>query len=210
MRGMTMKVLALVGSRRKEGNTATLVRKVMDSLPSRGWEKELMFLGDHGINGCDGCDGCYDTNECVIDDGMSEIYAKVDEADALVLGSPTYFYNVSSDMKAFIDRMYCRVVFHKDDRSVWTTSRETRGAGYAVTVSVCEQEDVRDMGFTADTMRMTLEVLGFRVVHEVKALHLFSPGEARGSDAALGDATKAGIRLQRSLELNTGLRRKNV
>jgi len=201
-----MKVLALVGSRRKDGNTAALARKVLDSMGSEAWEKEIVFLGDHDIGACDGCEACSGSNECVKDDGMTEIYAKVDDADALVLGSPTYFYNVSADMKAFIDRMYCRVVFHEDDRSVWTCANEAKGIRPAVTVSVCEQLDAKDMGFTPEAMRMPLEVLGFRVVDEVKALHLFSAGEALEDDASLMMAQRAGERLDRSYELMSRLR----
>jgi len=87
---------------------------------------------------------------------MQKLYPLIQEADAIILGSPTYFYNITSDMKAFIERLYCYEIFHKDDRAVWLPLNEISGIKYASVIAVCEQENEMDMGFTADAMKMPL------------------------------------------------------
>jgi multimeric flavodoxin WrbA len=145
----TIKVLGIVGSKRKNGNTAYLVKKALEEIECKEIETELIYLGDYDIKGCTGCEGCKDTYKCVIKDDMQKLYPLIIEADAIVMGSPTYFYNVTSDIKAFIERLYCFQVFAEDDRSVWSSVNEALGGKYAVVIAICEQNDEKDMGFTA-------------------------------------------------------------
>ena len=86
-----MKVLGVVGSRRKSGNTAYLVQQALKAIESKEVETELIFLGDYNIRGCTGCEGCKDTYKCVVMDDMQKIYPLIINSDAIVLGSPTYF-----------------------------------------------------------------------------------------------------------------------
>jgi len=206
---MKIDVLAVVGSKRREGNTARLVAEVTKTLEGEGFNVKTINLDDYRIEGCRGCEACSDGSSCIIDDGMTDIYPMISEADALILGSPTYFYNVTSDMKAFIDRTYCLMHFHPDDRSVWTSETEVRGTKHAVTVAVCEQQDIADMGFTSRTMELTLQALGYRVVENVRGLHMFGPDEASEYPEILDTSRKAGIRLARMLttirELRSGI-----
>ena len=97
-----MKVLALIGSRRKNGNTAGLVQAVLEPVVASGAETETVFLGDYNIAACTGCEGCRASWECVIADDFQLLVARMDAADAVVLASPTYWYSVTSDMKRFI------------------------------------------------------------------------------------------------------------
>ncbi|MGO3167239.1 flavodoxin family protein, partial [Senegalia sp. (in: firmicutes)] len=98
-----MKVLGIVGSRRKNGNTSYLVQQALDSIECKEIETKLVFLSDYNIKGCTGCEGCKDTYKCVITDDMQKLYPLILEADAIITGSPTYFYNITADMKAFIE-----------------------------------------------------------------------------------------------------------
>lgn len=95
-----IKILGIVGSKRKNGNTSTLVQTALTAIQEEGMETELIFLGDYQIAGCKGCEGCKDTYRCVINDDMQKIYPLLMKSDAIILGSPTYFYNVTSDVKA--------------------------------------------------------------------------------------------------------------
>ena len=196
-----MKVLGIVGSKRKDGNTSYFVRQALDALNKEGAETRLIFLGDHHISGCTGCEGCKDTCQCILMDDMQEIYPLILDADALVLGSPTYFYNVTSVMKAFIERLYCYQVFAEDDRSVWSSVNEVMGIKYAVVISVCEQNNLADMGFTAEAMRMPLSGLGFRVIETVQVLNLFQKGEALKDEDACAQTLKAAKKLRETLLL---------
>jgi len=103
-----MKVVAINGSPRKNGNTRLLLEAVLEPLAKAGWETEYVQIGGKTIQGCRACFKCWETkdNRCIFGgkDVFNEAFAKVLEADAVILGSPTYFADVSTEMKAFIDR----------------------------------------------------------------------------------------------------------
>jgi multimeric flavodoxin WrbA len=102
-----LKVVAFNGSPRKDGNTATLIRHVLKVLEEEGIETELIQLAGEPLRGCNACRTCYETkNErCIIeDDKANEYVQKMKAADGVILGSPTYFSMMTSEMKALIDR----------------------------------------------------------------------------------------------------------
>ena len=202
-----MKVLGIVGSRRKQGNTSVLVQAALEAVKKEGLETELIFLGDYNFQGCTGCEGCHTTYQCLIQDDMQKLYPLLLEAQAVILGSPTYFYTVTADMKAFIDRCYCLEAFADDDRSVWLGIREALGGGYAAVIAVCEQHTPEDMGYTAEVMEKSLQALGYRVVSTVKAYNLFGQGEALQDLTAQAKAEQAGIKLAKSLKLREKVRK---
>ncbi len=102
-----MKVIAFNGSARKNGNTARLVRYVFDELEAEEIETELFHLSGTSLRGCTACLECVKKKDrkCVItDDPLNDWLEEMIAADAIILASPTYFANVSSEMKALIDR----------------------------------------------------------------------------------------------------------
>ena len=200
-----MKVIGVVGSQRKKGNTSTLVQEALKPLEEQGAETELIFLGDHEIKSCNGCEGCKKTFKCVIEDDMQKIYPLILDADGVILGSPTYFYNVSADIKAFLDRCYCFEVFDDKDRSVWMGIHEVLGKKYAAVIAACEQYNDEDMGCTAEVMRKSLEALGYRVVDTVKAFGFFKAGQVLQSEKVTAEARQAGERLFKTLKLKESL-----
>jgi multimeric flavodoxin WrbA len=103
-----MKLIAINGSPRKGGNTEALLEAVMAPVRQAGIETELVQIGGKGIKGCLGCYTCQkrkDSRCSQNDDMLNACLEKVIAADALLLGSPTYFSDVTADMKAFIDRV---------------------------------------------------------------------------------------------------------
>ena len=102
-----MKVVAFNGSARKGGNTAMLLKAVLGELEAEGIETELVELAGRNIRGCIACAGCFKkkNRRCVVElDEVNDFIAKMDEADGILLGSPTYFADVTAEMKALIDR----------------------------------------------------------------------------------------------------------
>ena len=102
-----MKVIAFNGSARRDGNTAILIRKVFSELDAEGIETEMIQLAGKTIRGCTACGKCYKNKNkrCAIDnDYANECIEKMIEADGVILGSPTYFADVTTEMKALIDR----------------------------------------------------------------------------------------------------------
>ena len=203
-----MKVLGIVGSNRKKGNTSTLVQEALKSITREGIETELIFLSDYKISGCCGCEGCKDTFKCVIKDDMQKLYPLLLEADGIILGSPTYFYNITSGMKAFIERCYNFEIFAEDDRSVWLSVNEALGGKYAAVISICEQHDVKDMGFTDMAMVKPLEALGYRVVDTVRVLELYEKKDALNNNSSLERAQLAGERLAKTIKLRKAVEEK--
>ena len=102
-----MKVVAFNGSARRDGNTAILMRRVLEELEKEGIETELVQLAGERIRGCTACRGCVAKKDrrCTVDDDVvNECIARMIEADGIILASPTYFADVSAEMKALIDR----------------------------------------------------------------------------------------------------------
>lgn len=203
-----MKATGIIGSRRKNGNSARLVEESLKPLVNAGFNTEIIHLGDYDIKNCTGCEGCRDSFKCIINDDMHKIYKLIRESDILILSSPTYFYNITGDMKTFLDRLYCYEFFDKDDRSVWMGLGEILGGKYAAVIAVCEQHTEKEMGFTADAMRKPLEALGYRVIDTVKSIGLFKPGEASENKTELLKAKKAGEKLLKTFLLRKKLEKK--
>lgn len=100
-----MKIVGIVGSLRKGGNTEYAVELSLKAAEEMGVETELIILSDYNIHPCDGC-GCCKKGECHINDGMQNLLPKLAESDALIIGSPVYYGGISGGLKCFLDR--CR------------------------------------------------------------------------------------------------------
>ncbi|MCE5334780.1 MAG: flavodoxin family protein [Desulfobacteraceae bacterium] len=102
-----MKVIGINGSARKDGNTAILVKYVFEELRKAGIETELIQLAGHDIRGCKACYKCFEKldGRCAMSkDYLNTCLDKMKSADGIILASPTYFTDVSAEMKALIDR----------------------------------------------------------------------------------------------------------
>jgi multimeric flavodoxin WrbA len=102
-----MYALAINGSPRKGGNTETLLDHVLEPLKTEGWETERIQVGARKIRGCIACYKCFKNKDmrCAVDkDIFNDVMAQMVAADALILGSPTYFTDVSAELKALLDR----------------------------------------------------------------------------------------------------------
>ncbi len=103
-----MKVLGVVGSPRKGGNTDILVDEVLRGARDAGAEVEKIFLNDLEIKPCQAecSEFCKKTGDCKINDDMSTLYDKLFKSDAIILGTPIYWYGPSAQLKAFMDRWF--------------------------------------------------------------------------------------------------------
>src|SRR5512143_3670676 len=129
-----MKVVAFNGSARKDGNTAMLINHVLQELEAEGIATELVQLSGKKIRGCTACFKCWknkDRHCAVKNDFLNECIDKMVEADGIILGSPTYFADVSAEMKALIDRsgMTARANDHMFGRKVGAAVVAVRRAG---------------------------------------------------------------------------------
>jgi len=137
-----MKVIVFNGSPRKNGNTATLLHKVIEGAVSKGAETELIHLYDLTYKGCISCFACKaiggkSYGKCPVKDDLAEIFKRVEEADALILGSPIYWGRVTGEMAAFMDRLLFQYVeYSESHRSFFPKKINT---GFIYTMNVTEE-----------------------------------------------------------------------
>lgn len=105
-----MKVLAVLGSPRRSKNTANLLNQYLDELQMNYGNAEIteIFIGDGSISPCLGCSTCKTSSEkkCIIDDDMQKYYPMILESDLIVFATPVYWFNMTAQIKSFIDRFY--------------------------------------------------------------------------------------------------------
>ncbi len=99
-----VKVLGIVGSPRKGGNTEILVKTALEAAKAQGAEIDILSLGEKKVAPCDGCGVCAKTRKCKINDDFAEVFQRMASANAIILASPSYFESVTPQMKALIDR----------------------------------------------------------------------------------------------------------
>jgi len=99
-----MKILGIVGSPRRGGNTDILLAEVIKGAVSRGDSAKTIILNDLNITPCQHCDACLKAGKCRIDDDMQMIYRELEQADRIILASPVQFMGPTAQMKAMIDR----------------------------------------------------------------------------------------------------------
>ena len=114
-----MKILAFNGSPRKTWNTATLLKHALDGAASQGAETELFNLYDYNYTGCKSCFACKrigskSYGRCALRDEITPLLDAAHEADAFIIGSPIYLGNLTSGMRAFLERLYYQYAVYND------------------------------------------------------------------------------------------------
>lgn len=104
---MTMRnILVVVGSGIIAGNTDRLSDAFINGAMDAGHTVHKVFLGTEELNGCRGCGACHKDHHCVIDDVMQRVYPLFSQCDTIVMASPLYFWTLSAQIKAYMDRLY--------------------------------------------------------------------------------------------------------
>jgi multimeric flavodoxin WrbA len=129
----------------------------------------------------------------VIRDDFDGLIEKLDNADGVVFGSPTYWYTVTSDMKRFLDRCYSLIQF-PDSRREWISKYQDTGKA-CVTVAVCEQPEETMMGNTLALLSDFSRDIGLELLNSIAALNCFEAGSIKQSHDVLQQADLAGKKL---------------
>jgi multimeric flavodoxin WrbA len=144
-----MRVMAVNGSPGKTRNTATMLRKALKGAASQRAETELFHLYDLKFTGCTSCFACKircgkSYGRCAVKDGLAPILKKIEEVDALILGSPIYFGNVSGEMRSFMERLLFPFFTYTDPpQSLFPEKIPT---GFIYTMNVTE-EQMQEWGY---------------------------------------------------------------
>lgn len=191
-----MKVLGIYGSPRREGNTDILLDECLKSARAAGAEVLTIRCCDLTIAGCVECAGCEETGQCVIEDDMQKVYPKLLEANGIVLASPMFFYGITSQAKALIDRcqaMWCRSRLRQ---TADARPARPRGRGYLICAGATKGATLFQGAelvakYFYDALEMTYE--GGVFVRKV---------EAKGDILKDGQALKQAFDLGRAIALN--------
>jgi multimeric flavodoxin WrbA len=179
------RVLGIVGSPRRNGNTHVLVSTILQGASDAGAATDLLLLGDLTIRECDGCHACWKGRECPKKDDMNGIYPKIIESDVIVFGTPVYWYGPTALMKALIDRM---VYFN------CPSNREKIRGKSAVLAIPFEEEDPAAADLTVALFEKSLRYLEMNLAGKVIVPGAGRKGEVRKMRRHLQSAVECGRR----------------
>lgn len=169
-----MKITAICGSPR-ESSTLSMIENILNLIKSydSDIETELIMPSRINIRHCDGCKECQDEEgECAIMDEMSEVLEKLKESDAIILGSPTYFDNVTGIMKDFMDRTY-------------QLTKDMEFKGKAAAILATGSHDMNSINKAIESMRYYCEAHKMKVVGFLGAMN-----KSLGNEVVLHEMVK--------------------
>ncbi len=173
------RALLVGGSPRPRGNTTYALDIVDSVLAESGHTTERLQLSSIAFGSCTGCERCRKDKRCTgVIDELTPWYEILLDADLWVLGSPVYNYNVTSLMKAFIDRLYCFYDFEEGHPRPW--SARLAGLGKRVlTFVIGEQLDEEDIGFAPEALAKPFEALGLESAGSFVFTGYFGPASLK-------------------------------
>ncbi|VFQ45308.1 flavodoxin family protein [Desulfoluna butyratoxydans] len=193
------KVLAISGSPREGGNSDVLLNHFALGVRTENISCEVIQLRDFHILPCIGCEACRTDGAChSLDDDMQELYPKFRSSRGLIMVSPTHNYNITSWLKAFIDRLYCFYQF-TDDRPRKFSSHLANQGRQALIAGICEQPNPAFMGVTLDAMRLPLADVGYQMKGELPVYGIFDKGKVGDDQAVLDQAIQLGRELAKAI-----------
>ncbi len=185
-------VIGFSGSPRIKGNSDIILNHIISGVAQENLTTDALNLTKLKFQGCIGCEKCRKDKICTgLNDDLSPVYNKIISSKGIVLVSPTHNYNVTSWMKAFIDRLYCFYNFGDDRPRNWS-SQLAGQERKAVIAAICEQESIGDMGFTLKAMKKPLTALGFDVIGELSVFRIFDKAKVKDDKEAMEKAYQLG------------------
>ncbi len=181
-----MRILGVIGSPRRNGNTHILVSRILEGAEQEGAIVDTIFLDDLSIRECDGCHVCWKGRECSKSDDMNHVYPKIMEADAIVFGTPVYWYGPTALMKAFIDRF---VYFNCPENRA-----KIKGKSAVIAIPY-EEEDPETAAPVVDFFERCFRYLEISLVGQIIAPGVTRRGEILEKTERLEEAFELGRRL---------------
>ncbi|MFC2078106.1 flavodoxin family protein [Candidatus Bipolaricaulota bacterium] len=187
-------IIGLAASTRRGGNSDTLLRAALGSAEAQGAKTETIILSALSVAACIGCQQCQSTGECVLADDFQSVRDRLLEADAVILGTPAYFWGFPSPAKAFIDRNQSTGARKALAKKRGASVRPDAGTALGVLLAVAADPVSRFAGLkqTAEALFRAYEI---DLWDELLVTGLFEPGEAGKSEAFLEKARTLGARL---------------
>ena len=175
-----MKVLGIVGSPRRGGNTEILVDEVLRGAAEAGAQTDKVILSELNIAPCTACDACLETGECILQDDMAAVLEQMQGSEVWVLGTPVYWWGPTAQFKAFLDRWYGA------DKVVQFAGRRS------VVVIPLGDTDETTARHTVGMLTDAITYTEMRLVATIVATGVMDPGDVRGSLQVLAAARRVG------------------
>jgi len=176
-----MRITVLIGSPRKGGNTEMLADAFIEGARMAGAEVTKYSLRGKKIAPCVNCDYCHSHSSCILADDMTEVYELLQKTDSVVFATPIYFYTMSAQLKALLDRLYNPI-------------RDTLAIRLTALLAVCADDTQRAFDPLRATFAAIEDYLGWRRVGEVTVDSVTAKGDIVGHDG-LAKARALGAKL---------------
>jgi multimeric flavodoxin WrbA len=180
------RILAIMGSPRRNGNTHILVSKIIEGARAGGAFVDEVFLDDLTIRECDGCHACWKGKECSKDDDMRAVYPAIIQSDVIIFGTPVYWYGPTALMKAFIDRF---VYFNCPENR-----QKIKGLSAVLAVPF-EEEDLTTAGGVVEFFQKSLAYLEVKLLGQIIVPGVGEKGAIRNKNQSLRQAYDLGRKL---------------
>jgi len=185
-----MDVLVFLGSPRKKGNSEILTEALLEGVRGEGGMPEIIRLCDLKISPCISCGGCNKTGKCVVEDDMTPLYEKIISTDKIILTSPIFFYGITAQAKAFIDRTQAlwnrkRLLQKKGE---WVDNPERKG----FFISVAATHGSKIFAGAILTMKYGYDAMGMQYAGEFLVSGPDKWGDMAKNEIKLAEAKEAG------------------
>lgn len=177
------KILAVVGSPRKNGNTHILVSRIAEGAHERGATADELLLGELKIKECNGCHQCWQGKECARRDDMRRVYPRIGDSDAIIFGTPVYWYGPTGLMKMFLDRF---VYFNCPE------NREKVRGKRAVIAVPFEEENLETARLVVEIFEKSLAYLEMELVGKILVPGVSDKGDILQKPECLKEAFELG------------------
>jgi multimeric flavodoxin WrbA len=190
LRTTMTKILGVVGSPRRNGNTHILVSRILDGARAEGAIGDIIFLNDLQIRECDGCHACWEGKPCSKNDDMSTLYPTIIESDAIIFGTPVYWYGPTALMKGFIDRF---VYFNCPEQRAKITGKS------AVLAIPFEEENPETAALLIAFFEKSLQYLQMNLIGTIIVPGVSRRGEILEKPDHLADAYELGRKVAKNI-----------
>jgi len=190
-----LRIMALFGSPRRRGNSDLLLEEVLRGIGEKEAEIQRLYLSEVDISPCRECRKCEERGECVINDQMQEIYSQLLAANAVILASPIFFYGLTAQAKAFIDR--CQALWARRYVLKMENRRKTKAKGWFVAVGATRGGQL--FQGAALTVRYFFDALNVEYTGELFFRGVEKKGEILGRPSALRQAFELGRQIREGI-----------
>lgn len=197
-----MKILGIIGSPHKNGNTDILVSKTIEGIKSKNVVSNKIYLDDLNLIPCKACYKCSKTGKCVLKDKFDFVLNEIKKADIIIFGSPVYCETVTAQTKILIDRIDSSQIIIRtvEGRTVLRRRNEWRESNKkGVIICVGDLSQIKELKQTSSVMKRLFKDLNIQLVNEILVPNLTKSGDVLNKPAILKNALRIGTKLNTNL-----------